>query len=100
MSLGLFARYRSIQTGDGGVMVGSEPVRTDVNRAVWDGWAAAAGTDAHYDAAALVAGTWRRTDVEQAAVELAVGEVAGRGPKSAARFGFPGWFPQVRTKGL
>ena len=59
-------------------MAGSEPARTEVNRAVWDGWAAAAGTDAHYDAAALVAGTWRRTEVEQAAVELAVGDVAGR----------------------
>lgn len=49
-----------------------------VNRAGWDVWAAAHGQDAYYDSAELVAGADSLTDVENAGVAAAVGDVAGR----------------------
>lgn len=56
--------------------MGEDPVR--VNRAGWDVWAAAHGQDAYYDSAGLVAGADSLSDVEQAGVAAAVGDVAGR----------------------
>lgn len=49
-----------------------------VNRATWNVWAAAHGQDAYYDTAGLLAGADTLSDVEQAGVAAAVGDVAGR----------------------
>lgn len=49
-----------------------------VNRAAWNVWAAAHGQDAYYDTAGLLAGADTLSDVEQAGVAAAVGDVAGR----------------------
>lgn len=48
-----------------------------MNRACWDVWAAAHGQDAYYDSAGLIAGNDSLTDVENAGVAVAVGDVAG-----------------------
>lgn len=49
-----------------------------MNRAGWNVWAAAHGQDAYYDSAGLVAGADSLTDVEQAGVAAAVGDMSGR----------------------
>ena len=48
------------------------------NRAHWDALAAVHGQDDYYDAEALIAGADSLSDVEDAAVREAVGDVAGR----------------------
>lgn len=49
-----------------------------VNRAAWDVRASVHGQDAYYDSAGLVAGADSLSDVENAGVAAAVGDVAGR----------------------
>jgi SAM-dependent methyltransferase len=51
---------------------------TDINRANWDAWAAVHGQDGYYDTAALLAGADSLTEVEQAGVAAALGDLRHR----------------------
>src|SRR5262245_32348251 len=50
----------------------------EVNKTNWDAWAALHGQDSYYDSDGLIAGADSLTDVEDAEVRAAVGDVRDR----------------------